>query len=323
MKKLSLAVLSLMMRSAVPEVLGQPNDLDGWCRTPTFYTHFCLAKTTPSSFTTHTSGLCQGSRLKFLSTLVESSLVIGGSEKMLRIITRLDTLAANNHNTLDEQGAPELWKNEVDKRKIHSAPRQDRKRAHTLGFGCIYVSHASTGYEPKARINGSSTGYEPKMLSKTMCSKLDMMSAKNCRVQLAGRYSKQAPIRSSPRDSAVINVSEKDTMSIQTGDSSILGKWKTLAQTQCDNIDIQTRSQGILSVRYRGQRVKSRDPRNLRIGPHLKANGQRRGNTESTKQEAPSQSRRSTHKFARQGYRQVPLELVNEHDLSNCWQGCR
>ena len=95
---------------------------------------------------------------------------------MLRIITRLDTVAADNHNTLDEHGAPELWKNEVDKRKIHSAPRQDWKRAHTLGLGCIDVSHGSTGYEPKARINGSSAGYEPKMLSKTMCSKLDMMS---------------------------------------------------------------------------------------------------------------------------------------------------
>ena len=95
---------------------------------------------------------------------------------MLRIITRLDTLALDNHSTLDDRGAPELWKNEVDKRKIHSAPRQDLKRAQTLGFGCIDVSHASSGYEPTARINGSSTGYEPKMLLKTMSPRIDMMS---------------------------------------------------------------------------------------------------------------------------------------------------
>ena len=113
----------------------------------------------------------------------------------------------------------------------------------------------------------------------------------------------------------MINVSETDTVSTQTGDGSILGKWKTLAQTQCDYIDIRTERQGILSVRHRGQRVKSRDPRNLQIGPHLKANGQRRRNTESTKQEAPSQSRRSTHEFTSVGYRQIPLELVNEHEL--------
>ena len=134
----------------------------------------CLAITTILPF----PGLCQGSRfpLKFLSTRVESSLVIGGSEKMLRIITRLDTLAADRHNTMDERGAPELWKNEVDKSKIHSAHRQDWKRAHTLGLGCIDVSHASTGYEPKVLINGSSTGHEPKMLLKKMSPRLDMLS---------------------------------------------------------------------------------------------------------------------------------------------------
>ena len=206
---------------------------------------------------------------------------------MLRIITRLDTLALDNHSTLDERGAPEPWKNEVDKRKIHSAPRQDLKRAQTLGFGCIDVSHASSGYEPTARINGSSTGYEPKMLLKTMSPRIDMMSRQNGHVQLAGSYSKQAPIRSSPRDSATTNVSVKDTESIQTGDGSILGIWKTLAQTQCDFSDIRTGRQGILSVRHRGQRVKSRDPRNLQIGPHLKAHGQKHRNTESTKQEDP------------------------------------
>ena len=99
----------------------------------------------------------------------------------------------------------------------------------------------------------------------------------------------------------MINVSEKDTVSIQTGDGSILGKWKTLAQTQCDYIDIRTMSQGILSGRHRGQRAKSRDPRNVQIGPHSNANGQRHRNTESTKQEAPSHI--------------TPLEFVTEHEL--------
>ena len=74
-------------------------------------------------------------------------------------------LCIPTHHTMslaavDEHGAPALWKNEVNKREIHFALKQDRKRAHTLAFGCIDVSHTSTGDEPMARINGSSKGYE-------------------------------------------------------------------------------------------------------------------------------------------------------------------
>ena len=52
----------------------------------------------------------------------------------------LDTLATDNLDTLEEHMTPARWKHEVSKRKVHSAPRHDKTRAHTLGFGCLDVS---------------------------------------------------------------------------------------------------------------------------------------------------------------------------------------
>ena len=71
-------------------------------------------------------------------------------------------MAAENNETLDRARCACALEEHVNKKKIYTARRQDRKRAQTLGSGCFDVSHTSAGFEHKARSNGSSTGYEPR-----------------------------------------------------------------------------------------------------------------------------------------------------------------
>ena len=155
--------------------------------------------------------------MKFSSTRIESPLVICFLNKKVRFISyTFYTLAADNVNTLDEHGA--LWKHEVNNRKIHSSPRPDT----STGLCSCFLVVASTAHQQ---------GTSPKMLApkthlKTMSPKLDTKShAKYSKGHLAEGNSMQAQVRSSPRDSAMQNMS-KNTVSFQTGDSSILGKGK-------------------------------------------------------------------------------------------------
>ena len=120
----------------------------------------------------------------------------------------LDTLAPNNHKTLDQRGAPARYTESSGALCTHTM-----RKSRTVVVGCIDVSPNSTVYEPKGvRTDDSFEKHGPE-----------------ARRSISPHFEGHPP-----RDSEMLNVSKKDTVSVQTGDSSILGKSKDASSVRPD-----------------------------------------------------------------------------------------
>ena len=149
-------------------------------------------------------------------------------------------------------------RNEVCKRKIHSAPRQ---ASHTLDFDCTDAVHTSSSFEPEARLDGSLKTYEPESgrtenSFETSSLKLYTLSRqKYVKIQLAV-------------DNSHARTGSKFTWEFSDAKRSnerycvLPSKWqfnpqqrqkRLLGESRCEYIDIRTRKQANRPVEHRGQ----------------------------------------------------------------------
>ena len=125
-----------------------------------------------------------------------------------------------------------------------------------------------------------------------------MQSSVQCLVQTLVRFSLLEATPSS-RDNF-------DTVSFQTSDKSVPKVKRLLGETRCEYIDVRTTRHRIHLVGHRGQGVKPRGSPNRKIGPRLKEGGQGHA------QEAVGREEEEKMKLTSHGYRQIPLEPVDE-----------
>ena len=126
---------------------------------------------------------------------------------------------------------------------------------------------------------------------------------------------KQAQTRSSPGIQRCYIVSKKVTVSLQTGDSSILSKSKNGCSG--DRVRVHrysNREAKIRPVEHRGQRVDLREPHDSTNSSVLEKMNKSLETCIQAGKKLLRRAEEALMKLTSHGYRQVPLKLVNGND---------